>query len=75
MRRFFGAMTGEDYARALDELAGGLEALPNARTFRVTGDAHPLLLHPAAHAAGDTGLLQWLAPLATGTGDFASAGP
>ena len=40
---------------------------------------HPLLLAPAAHVAGTapltTPLLEWLSPLATGTGAFVSAGP
>jgi hypothetical protein len=75
MRGFFGQMTGPDYETALDDLALQLDALPNARTFRVTGTAHPLLLRPSAHAAGETTLLEWLSAFAAGDPGWGSAGP
>jgi hypothetical protein len=77
MRIFFGGMTGTAYEENLDQLALQLEGLPNAnaRSFRVIGTAHPLLLRPAVHASADATLLEWLRPVASGTGDFASAGP
>jgi len=77
IRGFFGGMTGLDFEGALDTLAVKLESLPagNARTFRVAGTAHALLVSPATYRAGSTPLLGWLDPVAAGTGAFFSAGP
>jgi hypothetical protein len=77
MRMFLGGMTGLEFEGALAALAGKLEALPaaNARTFRVAGTDHALLAAPTTYSAGGTTLLDWLGPLATGTGPFSSAGP
>jgi len=80
MRAFFGGMVGSEFEGALGELAQVvIEPLPNARTFRVGDPAratdHALLAAPALYSAQGTSLLPWLAPLATGTGAFTSAGP
>jgi hypothetical protein len=75
MRGFFGGLTGDEYATPLGALALQLDALPHARTFRVTGTAHPLLLRPSAHATGDTTLLEWLSGFAAGDPGWASVGP
>jgi hypothetical protein len=68
-------MTGLEYEAALRELTLQLNALPNARVFRISGTAHPLLLRPALYSIQGTSLLDWLAPVASGTGLFESTGP
>jgi hypothetical protein len=75
MRGFFGQMTGTDFENALARLAGTIDALPNARTFRSSGDGHALFRSPASYQGGATPLLGWLDPIAVGTGAFVSAGP
>ncbi|HEX9305861.1 MAG TPA: hypothetical protein VF894_00125, partial [Anaeromyxobacter sp.] len=80
IRAFFDNMTGAEFLPALDGLTAFIEGLPsaNARVFRVgppRSNDHALLLRPANYAAQGTTLLGWLAPLATGSGAFDSAGP
>jgi hypothetical protein len=75
MRGFFGNLTGFEFEQALSDLAGKIEPLGNAKTFRTVGTGHALLLSPASYSAPGRSLLSWLDPIAVGTGAFASAGP
>ena len=80
MRLFFGGLTGIEFETALGALSTQLDGLPSgsARVFRVGGARatdHALFAAPALYAAPGVPLLDWLAPLATGTGPFVSAGP
>ena len=65
------------FATALDALSTQLDNLPsrNVATFRTSTRGHALLLSPASYRAGSTTLLDWLDPIAVGTGAFASAAP
>ena len=75
---FLGGMSGPDFQSALESLAATIEALPagNAKTFRTTGTGHAMLLSPGSYRTSSSkGLLDWLDPIAVGTGAFASAGP
>ena len=71
----FLGLQSSTFTSALGTLAAKIGALPNARTFRVTGVGHGLLASPASYQAGSTPLVAWLDPIAVGTGAFVSVGP